>query len=126
MSNFKKVKLAECRSTGNLRMDGHSQAYYVFFFPKVIHDGEVTLTAKGVFELVTPSEKNEGESVVRSYRMVDPAQERILILDLIKLWCYHKNYNEELNEFTLNAFINDLIKKTREIGIDVMKGEVYG
>lgn len=119
MGNFPKIKIAECRSTGNLQVTGHSQSYYCFFYPKVVHDGEVTLSDKAVFELVTPSESNSGESVVRSYRMVDPAQVRLMALDVIKMYAY---FLKEKDNLDVDYRHHELSKEVRKILIDVKNG----
>lgn len=115
-----KILLARNESRGNLITPNMMQSYYIQFLPKVVEDGKVIYCEKGAITLVTPS--SEGEEVVKSYRMIDPAQERLLILDLIKLYLFHKRYKEELNEFTLMAFANDLFKQAKKIGIEVQEG----
>ncbi len=115
-----KILLAKNVSRGNLVTPGFEQSYFVYFLPKVLENGKVIYCDKGSLELCAPS--SNGEEVVKSYRMVDPSQERLLVLDLIKLWMFHKRSIGELNEFTLNAFINDLMKQSRTIGTDVLKG----
>lgn len=119
MSDFVKIKIAECRSTGNLRADGHSQSYYCFFYPRVLHDGEVTLTDKAVVELVTPSERDSGESVVRSYRMVDPSQVKLLALDVIKLYAFFLKRQDRLD---VNYRYADLMKDILKVFKDVKEG----
>ena len=118
MSEFVKFKIAECRSTGNLRVDGHSQSYYCFFYPKVLHDGEVTLCDKAVFELVTPSERDSGESVVRSYRMVDPSQVKLMVLDLVKLYAVflkkQDNLDVDFRHYDLSKAIRKVLIETKE------------
>lgn len=115
-----KILLAKNESRGNLIDQKLSQAYLVYFLPPVIEDGRIVLCEKGRFEILSPS--SNGESSVKSYQMVDPAQERLLILDLIKLWMFHKRFKGELQEFTLNAFVNDLSKQTLKIGREVLEG----
>lgn len=114
------ILLAKNVSRGNLITPGYEQSYYVFFLPKVFENGKVIYTDKGRLEIVAPS--SNGEDVHKSYQMVDPSQERLLILDLIKLWCFHKNAVGELNEFTLRAFANDMAKQVLQIGRDVQTG----
>ena len=113
-----KILLAKCGSEGNLKE--YTQMYYVYFLPKVIEDGKVIYCEKGSLEFVSVS--SNGESVVKSYRMIDPAQELLLIEDLIKLWMFHKRDKGELNQFTSGAFINHLIKKSNAIFKDVDRG----
>ena len=115
-----KIKLAKNESRGNLISPDFKQSYYVYFLPRVVEDGKVIYCEKGSLEIVSPS--SNGEEVTKSYRMIDPAQERLLILDLIKLWMFHKKSKGELNEFTMNAFINDLAKSTLKIGNEVREG----
>ena len=115
-----KIKLAKNESRGNLISPDFKQSYYVYFLPRVVEDGKVIYCEKGSLELCAPS--SDGEEVTKSYRMIDPAQERLLILDLIKLWMFHKKSKGELNEFTMNAFINDLAKSTLKIGNEVREG----
>lgn len=115
-----KILLAKNISRGNLITPGYEQSYYVYFLPKVVENGKVIYTDKGRLEIVAPS--SNGEDVHKSYQMIDPGQERLLILDLIKLWMFHKKEVGELNEFTLRAFVNDLMKKSLEIGQDVQRG----
>jgi hypothetical protein len=113
-----KILLAKNNADGNLKE--YTQMYYVYFLPKELEGDRVKYCEKGSLEFVSVS--SNGESVVKSYHMIDPSQERLLILDLIKLWCFHKRYKGELNEFTLNAFINDLLKRTKDVGTDILKG----
>jgi hypothetical protein len=115
-----KILLAKNESRGNLITPDFKQSYYIEFLPRVEENGKVIYCEKGCIALCSPS--SNGEEVVKSYRMIDPSQERLLILDLIKLWMFHKKSKDELNEFTMNAFINDLLKQTRQIGQDVRSG----
>lgn len=115
-----KILLAKNCSKGNLISPNMEQSYYVYFLPKVIEGGKVVFPEKGSLEFVAPS--SNGELATKSYRMIDPSQERLLILDLIKLWCFHKRSKGELNEFTLNAFVNDLMKRSLSTGKDVLTG----
>lgn len=115
-----KILLAKNESRGNLISPNMTQSYYVYFLPKVIEDGKVVYCEKGSLEFVSVS--SNGESVVKSYRMIDPSQERLLILDLVKLWLFHKRDKGELNEFTLAAFQNDIAKKVKDLGVDVLHG----
>lgn len=114
-----KILLAKCESSGNLTE--HKQMYYIYYLPKVLkEDGSVQYCEKGSVEFVSVS--SQGEAVVKSYRMVDPSQERLMILDLIKLFLFHKRDKGELNEFTLMAFANDLFKQAKKIGQEVQEG----
>ena len=115
-----KILLAKNGSRGNLISPTFEQIYYIYFLPKVLEEDKVIYCEKGSLELVTPS--SNGEEVVKSYRMIDPSQERLMILDLIKLYLFHKRYKDELNDFTLNAFVNDLMKQTLKIGKDIQEG----
>lgn len=115
-----KILLAKNVSKGNLITPKYEQSYFIYFLPKVVEEGKVVLCDKGRFEICAPS--SNGEDVVKSYQMVDPSQERLLIFDLIKLWCFHKRAVGELNEFTLRAFVNDLMKQSLQIGKDVQEG----
>lgn len=116
----KKILLARNESRGNLISPEYKQSYYVYFLPRVIEDGKVIYCEKGSLEFLTPS--SNGEEVVKSYRMIDPSQERLMILDLIKLYLFHKKEKEELNEFTLGAIQNDIAKKIKELGVEVLRG----
>lgn len=118
MSN--KLTLAKCESRGNLIDTSLKQSYLIQFYPPVVENGKVVLCEKGIIEIVAPS--SNGEDVVKSYRMVDPSQEYLLILDLLKLYFFHKNFKGELNEFTLNAFLNKLLKDAKNEGIKVREG----
>lgn len=115
-----KILLAKNESRGNLITPNMTQSYYVYFLPRVVEGGKVVLLEKGRLSLSAPS--SNGEEVVKSYQMIDPSQERLLILDLVKLWLFHKNVKGELNEFTLSAFQNDLAKQVKSLGLDVMRG----
>jgi hypothetical protein len=115
-----KITLAKCESRGNLIDPSLKQTYLIQFYPPVIEDGKVVLCEKGIIEICAPS--SSGESVVKSYRMVDPSQEYLFIIDLIKLYFFHKRFKGELNEFTLNAFLNKLLKDTKNEGIKVLEG----
>jgi len=114
-----KILLAKNNADGNLKE--YTQMYYVYFLPKVLEEGKVVYCEKGSLEFVSVSSNKE--AVVKSYRMIDPSQERLLILDLIKLWLFHKKDKGELNEFTLGAFQNDIAKQIKSIGQSVLKGE---
>lgn len=116
-----KILLAKNESRGNLITPNMTQSYYVYFLPKVLEEGKVVYCEKGSLEFCSVS--SNGESVVKSYRMIDPSQELLLIYDLIKLLLFHKNVKGELNEFTLGAIQNAIAKKTKEYGISVMRGE---
>lgn len=113
-----KILLAKNTSDGNLKE--YSQFYYVYFLPKVLEEGKVKYCEKLSLEFVSVS--SNGEAVVKSYRMIDPSQVRLMILDLIKGYLFFKRDREELNEFTLMAFANDLFKQTKKIGIEVQEG----
>jgi len=115
-----KITLARCESRGNLIDPSLKQSYLIQFYPPVVENGKVILCEKGIIELVTPS--SNGEEAVKSYRMVDPSQEYLLILDLVKLYFFHKRFKGELQEFTLNAFLNKLLKDTKNEGIKVLEG----
>ena len=115
-----KILLAKNISRGNLITPGYEQSYYVYFLPKVVEDGKVIYTDKLRLEIVAPS--SNGEDVHKSYQMIDPAQERLLILDLIKGYLFHKRALGQLQEFTLNAVMSDLMKSTLAIGRDVQRG----
>lgn len=115
-----KILLAKNCSRGNLITPGYEQSYYVWFLPKVEENGKVIYTDKVRLELVAPS--SNGEEVHKSYQMIDPSQEYLLIVDLIKGYFFHKNAIGELNEFTLNAFINKIMKDTKNEGIKVLEG----
>lgn len=114
-----KILLAKNNADGNLKE--YTQMYYVYFLPKVLEEGKIVYCEKGSLELVSVS--SNGESVVKSYRMIDPSQELLLILDLIKLWLFHKKDKGELTDFTLSSFQNTMAKKCKELGVSVMKGE---
>lgn len=115
-----KILLAKNESRGNLITPGFQQSYLVYFLPKVEENGVPIYSEKGRLEIVAPS--SNGEEVHKSYQMIDPAQERLLILDLIKLYCFHKNVKGELNEFTLGAMASDVMKQTLKIGKKVREG----
>ena len=116
-----KILLAKNESRGNLITPEFKQSYYVYFLPRVVEGDKVVYCEKGRFTISAPS--SNGEEVTKSYQMIDPAQERLLILDVIKLYLFHKNVKGELNDFTLSAFQNDIAKKIKELGVSVMRGE---
>ena len=115
-----KILLAKNVSRGNLISPNYEQSYYVYFLPKVIEDGKVVLCEKTRLELVAPS--SNGESVVKSYQMIDASQIRILILDLIKGYFYHRRSRDELNDVTKASFINGLIRECEKEYKNVMTG----
>lgn len=115
-----KILLAKNVSRGNLITPKYEQSYYVYFLPKVIENDKVIYTDKGRLEIIAPS--SNGEDVHKSYQMVDPSQERLLILDLITLYLFHKRAIGQLKDYTLNAVMSDLMNNTRKIGQDVMRG----
>ena len=113
-----KILIAKNNADGNLKE--YTQFYYMYFLPKELEDGRVKYCEKSSVEFVSVS--SNGESVVKSYRMVDTGQVRLMIFDLIKLYMFHKRYKDDLNHFTLNAFVNDLMKQTLKIGKEVQEG----
>ena len=115
-----KILIAKNVSRGNLISPNYEQSYYLYFLPKVLDDGKVSLCEKSRIELVAPS--SNGEDVVKSYQMIDPAQVELLMYDVFKLWCFHKRYKDEFNDFILNAFINKFVKKSKDIGKDIQEG----
>jgi len=113
MSN--KIQLFKMESEGNLKT--MKQAYYGYFLPR-----EENLCEKMSFEILAPS--SNGEVVIKSYRMIDPSQVRILILDLIKMYARFLVQKNELNEFNINFRHQDLSRKALEILKEEAKGDL--
>jgi hypothetical protein len=115
-----KILLASNVSRGNLITPGYEQSYYVYFLPKVIEEGKVIYTDKLRLELVAPS--SNGESVHKSYQMIDPSQEYLLILDLMKGYFFHQKTNGALNDYMVGSYLNKFIKDINKVIKDVREG----
>lgn len=118
-----KILIAKNESRGNLITPDFKQSYFVYFLPRVVEGGKVIYCEKGRLEIVAPS--SNGEEVHKSYQMIDPAQEYMLALDIFKLWLYHKNVKDELNDFTREAFIKKLVDDIRKEYKNIKEG-FYG
>lgn len=115
-----KILLAKCESQGNLRSG--KQSYYMYYYQKILDGDKVIKLDKAVLELVAPS--SNGEDVLKSYWMLDPAATRIMLLDMIKLYFYFSFRREELNEFNHHYKIIDIQREVDKIAKEVLKGSV--
>lgn len=104
-----KVVLAECESSSIL--NSGKQRYIINYLSKVFKDGKIVYSDKIEFALITPSDKGSGESVYRSYRMVDPSQVELLIMDLVKAKAFFEREKGLLNSTTIISLPYLLSKK---------------
>lgn len=115
-----KVLLARGESRGNLITPNFKQSYFVYWLPKVVENSVVIYPEKVRFEICAPS--SNGEDVVKSYQMVDPAQVELLIFDLLKGYLKFKKEKGELGELQLGFIQSKLAKKVMELGKDIREG----
>lgn len=113
-----KLLIAKNESKGNLVQ--YKQSYYLYFLPRVVEDGKVTLCEKLSLEIVAPS--SNGEDVIKSYRMIDPGQTELLIKDLFKAWAFFKLQKDELSEYNYLFWHQKFSKELLEVLKDTLRG----
>jgi len=72
--------------------------------------------------IIAPGKKG-GDSFLSLY-MLDAAQVRLLILDLVKAYAFFKLQKDELNDYTIGYLHQDLSRKVLEILKDVYKNQL--
>ena len=117
----KKTEIFSSEFQGNLREC--KQIIKGNYLHTEFEDGKPKLCDKFELALITPSEKDSHESVYRSLRLIDPAQLRLLIFDLIKAYFIFLKHRNDLTEFSLGYHVAIVQKKTMEIAKDVIRGE---